>query len=145
MLSTTRPPSTSDRIADSGPARLRQVFSAMVLAAGLASAPATQAHGTAEPRHGGIVQSAAHLTFELVVVADGAQIFVSDHDEDYDATSLKGRLTVLNGTEKTEADLLPAGGNKLAARGVTLAKGARVVAVLALANGKSTTLRYVLR
>jgi hypothetical protein len=44
-------------------------------------------------------------------------------------TGLKGKLTVLNGAEKSEADLVVAG-DKLEAKGVKLAKGAKVVAAL---------------
>ena len=130
----------------SRPGRLRPALGAVVIAASLLIATSiARAHGAAEPRHGGIVQTAAHLTFELLATADGARIFVTDHDKDYDATALKGRLTVLNGTAKAEADLVPAGGNTLEARGIALDKGARVVAVLTLADGKSRTLRFVLK
>jgi hypothetical protein len=94
------------------------------------------AHGAAPARHGGVVQTASDMSFELVAVADGAALYVVDHDDDYDARQMSGKLTVLNGTEKSEAELKPAGGNKLEAKGVKLGKGAKVVA--AVTEGRKT-------
>jgi hypothetical protein len=86
------------------------------------------AHGTAKPQHGGIVQSASDLSFELVPQANGAAIYVIDHDDPADVSKMGGKLTVLNGAEKSEADIKPAGGNKLEATGIKVAKGSKVVA-----------------
>jgi len=100
------------------------------------------AHGAAKPQHGGIVQTSNDLSFELVPGADGATIYVIDHDDKFDTAGTSGKLTVLNGAEKSEADLKPAGGNKLEAKGINLAKGAKVVAALATADKKTITLRF---
>lgn len=102
------------------------------------------AHGAAPARHGGVVQTASDMSFELVAVADGAALYVVDHDDDYDAKQMSGKLTVLNGTEKSEAELKPAGGNKLEAKGVKLGKGAKVVA--AVTEGRKTiTVRFTVK
>ena len=37
------------------------------------------AHGDAKPQHGGILQVANDLSFELVAQADGATIYLMDH------------------------------------------------------------------
>ncbi|WP_296560204.1 hypothetical protein [Pigmentiphaga sp.] len=118
---------------------------AMVLAASALGANTALAHGAAEPQHGGVVQSAADLSFELVATADGATIYVIDHDDDYDASGLSGKLTVLNGSEKSEAELKPAGGNKLEAKGVKLGTGAKVVAALNTGSRKTITVRFAVK
>ena len=51
---------------------------------------------------------------------DGAAIYVEDHGKPMAPTGMSGKLTVLNGTEKSEADLAAAG-DKLEAKGVKLA------------------------
>lgn len=90
-----------------------------------------------EPHYGGVVQRAADLLFELVTHDDGATIYVSDFDDEYDATNISGRLTSLNGSVKSEVALRPVGGNKLEARGITIEKGASVFATLDN-NGRDT-------
>ncbi|MGR4867937.1 hypothetical protein ACIPRI_03590 [Variovorax sp. LARHSF232] len=103
------------------------------------------AHGAAKPMHGGVVQSASDLSFELVATSDGATIYVVDHDDAFDTAGTRGKLTALNGAEKSEAELKPAGGNKLEAKGVKLDKGAKVVAVLTTPDKKTITLRFALK
>ena len=116
-----------------------------IVMASLASPPAAMAHGAAEPAHGGVVQTASDLSFELVATADGAAIYIVDHDEDADASKFGGKITVLNGTEKAEAPLKSAGGNKLEAKGVKLGAGAKVVAALQTADKKTVTVRFTVK
>lgn len=124
---------------------LRLLAAAVVLATSTLSVNSAFAHGAAKPQHGGIVQSASDLSFELVAAGDGATIYVLDHEDEFDTANTSGKLTVLNGAEKSEADLRPAGGNKLEAKGVKLGKGSRVVAALRTADKKSITLRFTLK
>jgi len=124
---------------------LLNALHAALIAASVAAASAAMAHGTPDPQHGGVVQTASDIGFELVVTADGAAIYVTDHDEDYDTSRLSGTITVLNGAEKSEAALKPAGGNKLQAQGVKLGKGTKVVAVLNTDGGKPITVRFTVR
>ena len=116
-----------------------------IVMASLASAPAAMAHGAAEPAHGGVVQTASDLSFELVATADGAAIYIVDHDEDADASKFGGKVTVLNGAEKAEAPLKSAGSNKLEAKGVKLGAGAKVVAALQTADKKTVTVRFTVK
>ncbi len=53
-------------------------------------------------------------------------------------------LTVLNGAEKSEAELVVAG-DKLEAKGLKLAKGAKVVAALVTPAAKSITVRFTVK
>lgn len=97
------------------------------------------AHGEAKPRHGSIVQVANDVNFELVVEADGATNYLVDHDEPMESKGVAGKLTVLNGGEKTEVDVKAIDGNKLQAKGAKIASGAKVVAVLNNVGGKAAT------
>ena len=103
------------------------------------------AHGGAKPQHGGVVQVASDLSFELVLLADGALIYLVDHDEPMSSVGISGKLTVLNGGAKTEAELSAAGDNKLEARGIKIASGAKVVASLNNVGGKAVTIRFAIK
>jgi len=119
---------------------------AMVLAALLTGLSThALAHGDAQAMHGGIVQVASDIQYELVAQQDGAALYVVDHGKPADVGAMSGKLTVLNGTQKSEATLKPAGGNKLEAVQVRIAAGSKVVARIDGANGKATTVRFVIK
>ena len=124
------------------PASLRLLSASALCAASLLAAPTVFAHGDAKPQHGGIVRTASDLSFELVAAADGATLYVIDHGKDYDTAGVSGKLTVLNGAEKSEADIKPAGGNKLEATGIKVAKGSKVVAAITGVEGQTVTVRF---
>ena len=121
----------------------KALIALMMGAAALGTNPAF-GHG-AKPQHGGVVASANDLSYELVADGTGATIYVIDHDKPADTSGMGGKLTVLNGPDKSEVDLKPAGGNKLEAKSVRLDKGAKAVASLKGANGKVTTVRFSLK
>mgnify|MGYP006193230705 FL=1 len=90
-----------------------------------------------KPRHGGVVSEAKDLNFELVNQNGNAVIYILDHGQPVDTAKASGKLTVLNGSEKTEADLQPAGENRLTSAGkVSLRKGAKAIASLTLGEMK---------
>ena len=103
------------------------------------------AHGDAKPMHGGIVQVAADVHYELVPQANGAALFVIDHGKPADATKMSGKLTVLNGTQRSEAALKPIVGNKLEAANVKVEAGSKVVASVRAQDGKATTVRFTVK
>jgi hypothetical protein len=123
---------------------LKTLSAALLVSASVLGAGHALAHGVAAAQYGGVVQMAADLSFELVATPDGAALYVEDHDEAVQTSGLSGKLTVLNGAVKSEAELKPAGGNKLEARGVKLNKGAKVVAVLNMGK-KPVTVRFTVR
>lgn len=123
---------------------MKRLMTSAVLAASALSLNVAFAHGEAEPKHGGVVQTASDLSFELVAQADGAVIYVEDHGKAVAPAGMKGKLIALNGTEKSEADLVVAG-DKLEAKGMKLAKGAKVVASLTTAHQKAVTLRFTVK
>jgi hypothetical protein len=117
-----------------------------VLALGLSALTfdAALAHGGAQPKHGGVVATASDLGFELVGTPTGAAIYVEDHGKPMAPNGMTGKLTVLNGSEKSEADLAVAG-DKLEAKGVKLAPGAKVVAALTTYGKKVITVRFTVK
>lgn len=117
---------------------------ALVLSLFVIGHEAAFAHGGATPKHGGVVQLASDLSFELVSLPDGAAIFVEDHGKPLTPTGMSGKLTVLNGSERSEASLV-ASGDKLEAKGVKLASGAKAVAALTTANKKAITVRFTVK
>lgn len=124
---------------------LHKFLSAAVLGlAALGLGTGALAHGGAKPKHGGVVATASDLSFELVAQADGAAIYVEDHGKPAAPTGMSGKLTVLNGADKSEAELVVAG-DKLQAKGVKLAPGAKAVAALNTADKKAITVRFTVK
>lgn len=73
---------------------------------------------------------------EIVAKPDSIQIYISDHGKPMKIEGAKAKVTLLNGTEKTEADLTVAG-DKLEAKGnFKVTKGTKGIALVTL-NGKS--------
>ncbi|MFH1814252.1 MAG: hypothetical protein ABIF28_08820 [Pseudomonadota bacterium] len=125
---------------------MRKTFLITVLAVAAAATPQfVSAHGEAKPRHGGVVQNVNDLGFELVADAAGATIHVDDHGSALASSGMSGKLTVLDGKTKSEAVLKPAGGNRLFAEGARLAPGAKAVATITDAAGKTMTVRFSIR
>lgn len=122
----------------------RRLMLALGLCGGLLGAGLALAHGEAKPRHGGVVQKASDLSFELVPQAGGAALYIEDHGQPLPVAGISGKLTVLNGADKREAELRPAG-DRLDAPGVTLAAGSKAVASVTLADKKTLTLRFVIK
>ena len=122
---------------------MKLVSIGIVSVAAVASGAAV-AHGDAKPTHGGIVQEANDLSFELVAQADGATIFIVDHEKPVAVAGTTGKLTVLNGADKSEAELKPAG-DRLEAKGVKLASGSKVVASVIMADKKTVSLRFAIK
>jgi hypothetical protein len=111
----------------------------------LALSPVALAHGGAKASHGGIVQVAHDVNFELVSQADGVTLYLVDHGKPMASQGITGKLTVLSKGQKTEADVKPAGDNKLVAAGLVIGSGAKVVAVLNGVNGKTVTVRFAVK
>lgn len=121
---------------------MKKLFIAVLTAAAALGSVAAHAHGAAASKHGGIVQSANDLGFELVSQPDGAVLYIDDHGKPLATQGASGKLTVLNGTTKTETDLVPGNDNTLQAKGAKLAPGAKAVAAVTLPGGKVVTVRF---
>jgi hypothetical protein len=103
------------------------------------------AHGD-KPKHGGIIQTASDIHFELVQKGNVATIYMEDHGKALPSAGAQGKLIVLNGAEKTEAELEPSGGNMMRTKSdAKLAKGSKVVAQITLANKKQVSVRFLVQ
>ena len=122
----------------------RKLLTVLALGLSVCSFNAALAHGDAKARHGGVAVMSGDLGFELVATPTGAVIYVEDHGKPMAPTGMKGKLTLLNGADKSEAELVAAG-DKLEARGVKLGKGAKVVAALTTPAAKAITVRFTLK
>lgn len=123
---------------------MKSLLTVVVLSLSALSFNLAMAHGGAQARHGGVAVMASDLGFELVITPTGAAIYVEDHGKPMAPTGLKGKLTVLNGAQKSEAELVVAG-DKLEAKGVKLEKGAKVVAALVTPAAKAITVRFTVK
>ena len=100
----------------------------------------------AKPKHGGMVREVGELQFELVYKAGSAKIYVEDHDKIYSTVGASGKLTVLNGAEKTEVALHATGENGLESKeDAKLAPGAKVVALITFADKKTVSVRFAVK
>lgn len=121
---------------------MRKLLTVLILGVSVLAVNAAWAHGGAKPKHGGVVQAAGDLSFELTADDNGATIHVEDHGQPMATAGMTGKLTVLNGGEKSEAGLSPSGENRLRADGVRIASGTRAVASLKSADGGTITVRF---
>ena len=122
----------------------KQLLAVLVLGLSALSSTAAMAHGDNKPKRGGVVAASSDLHFELVSTPTGALIYIDDHGKPVAPTGINGKLTVLNGTERSEASLVVAG-DKLEAKGVKLAPGAKVVAALTTSARKAITVRFTVK
>lgn len=122
--------------------RMWMTLAAVAMALGAAGA---QAHGSAAAKHGGVVQNASDLGFELVGQPDGAVLYIEDHGKPFATKGARGKLTVLSGGAKSETDLVPSGDNALQAKGAKLGAGAKAVAAVTLPSGKVVTVRFTVK
>ena len=103
------------------------------------------AHGPEAPKFGGTTAAAGDLGFELASQNGAAILYVEDHGRPRSTAGMGGKLTVLNGKEKSEAELTPTEANKLEAKGVKLARGAKAVAALTLPDKTVITVRFTVK
>lgn len=114
---------------------------------GAAIAAGDHKHGHEhKPLHGGIVVEVNDVDFELVAKADSIALFVRDHGKPAYTQGATAKVTLLNGTEKSEATLAPAGDNKLEAKGAfNVGSGTKAVATVTLAGKKPVNVRFAVK
>ena len=117
----------------------------LALACGLGLA-AGEHHHEQKPLHGGVVAEAGDLDFELVAKPDLIALYVRDHGKVAALTGATAKLTLLSGSEKSEATLAPAG-ERLEAKGAfKLGAGSKAVALVQLPGLKKTVnVRFALK
>lgn len=96
-------------------------------------------------KHGGIVVETKQGDLEIVAKPELIQIYIDDHGKPVKLEGAKAKVTLLNGTEKTDIELRTVG-DKLEAKGSFKAvKGTKGVAVVTLAGKPAVTARFELK
>jgi hypothetical protein len=99
-----------------------------------------------KPKFGGIVSEGKAFDAELVAQTDLITVYLSDHGKPMSTKGAKGRITLLSGTEKVEADLASAGDTKLEAKGkFNVAPGTKAVVVITPEGKSPSTLRFTIK
>jgi hypothetical protein len=119
----------------------------LALSTGVAATEKIHATDDARPKHGGIVsQSRNDIDFELVPKPDVLTLYVRDHGKPVDTKGATGKIQLLLGTDKTEATLVPAGENRLQAKGnFKVGKGMKAVATVQLSGKQPSTVRFSMK
>ena len=96
-------------------------------------------------KHGGIFVETKALHFEVVAKPDRIQVYLADHGKSVKLDGAKGKVTLLNGAEKTVVDLAVAG-DKLEAKGVfKVQKGTKGIASVTLAGKPGAVARFEIK
>lgn len=123
-------------------------FAALALAvSGAAFAAGDHAHGDDhKPMHGGIVAATNDMDYELVARPDVITLHLRDHGKPASSQGVTAKLTLLSGTEKSEAVLAPAGDGKLETKGTfKVGPGTKVVALVTLPGKKAANVRFAVK
>jgi hypothetical protein len=117
-----------------------RLLASILLAASSAAFAAGDHHA---PKHGGVVVETKLADLEFVVKPDVIQIYITDHGKPMKFEGAKAKVTLLNGTEKTEVELVQIG-DKLEAKGAFKAvpKSTKGVAVVTLVGKPPATARF---
>ena len=122
----------------------RSLFAACVIASSATAAIAVGSHSHT-PKFGGVVVETKVGDVEVVAKPDTIHIYITDHGKAMKLDGAKAKVTLLNGTEKSEADLVLAG-DKLEAKGAfKVAKGTKGIAVVALTGKAPVTARFEIK
>jgi hypothetical protein len=143
MLSTSR----HERKNPMNHAPIRAALAALALTLGTAL-PA-HAHGddhSHTPLHGGVVTEVGDMDYELVAQPERITLHLRDHGKPAKTEGASARLTLLNGSEKTEATLAPAAAGTLEAKGqFKVAPGTKVLALVTLPGKKAANVRFAVK
>lgn len=125
---------------------LRRLLTLAAITSATLMAPTLPAHAHGEahshaPQHGGVVVEVKDMDFELVAKPDVLQLYLRDHGKPADVSKASAKITLLNGTEKQEATLAPAG-DRLEAKGsFRVAAGTKALAQVTV-GGKVLSARF---
>jgi hypothetical protein len=96
----------------------------------LLQAPLAMAHGDMSPKHGGRVQMTGETVIELAGTPRGTDVYLTEEDEALPAAAFTAKLIITAAGKRQEIALAAAGGNRLTAAGLRVARGSRVVVAL---------------
>ena len=127
---------------------LQTFFAAFALAAaGTAFAAGDHKHAEDDhkPMHGGVVTPTKLMDYELVAKPTTIHLFLRDHGKSADVSKASAKLTLLNGTDKQEVELKPAGDKLEATGSFKVGPGTKAVAAVTLGGKSVGTVRFVLK
>ena len=128
--------------------RTSSPFALAATSLGLMLTPVAFAAGAHDhaPKFGGIVTEGKAFDAELVAKADLITVHLSDHGKPLATKDAKGKITLLNGPDKSEAELLPAGESRMESKGkFIVGQGTKSVVVITLDGKKPSTFRFALK
>jgi hypothetical protein len=95
-----------------------------------------------KPRHGGIFIEGKVADMEVLAKPESIQVYVYDHGKPAKIAGAKGKVTLLNGAEKSEAELAQVG-DKMEAKGpFKVAKGTKGIVTVNMAGKPATVGRF---
>lgn len=124
----------------------QRIVSSFFAAASLTVYPFSLAvAGEYSAKHGGIHIENKVMNMEVVVKPEMIQVYTTDHGKPLKLEGAKAKVTLLNGSEKSEVDLSVVG-DKFEAKGAfKVAKGTRGIALVTLAGKPGTTARFTVQ
>ncbi len=122
--------------------KITKFFTFLITAASISTAAFAGPNHDLTPKYGGIVAESREVTLELVILGDKANLYINDHGKVPNMKELKGKLTVLSGSVKTEYSFVAAD-QFLTVTGITnLSKGSILVATITGCQGKILNARF---
>jgi hypothetical protein len=122
--------------------KITQFLTVLISAVGISYTAFAGPNHDLTPKHGGIVAESREVTLELVVRGDQVNLYISDHGKVPNMKELKGKLTILTGSVKTEHDFAPAEHSLVAVGIANLSKGSILVATVTGYQGKILNARF---
>ncbi len=124
----------------------KRIASSFFAAATLVAYPFSLAVAAEDgPKHGGIHLENKAMDMEVVVKAEMIQVYATNHGKPLKLEGAKAKVTLLNGSEKSEVDL-PLVGDKFEAKGAfKVAKGTKGIVLVTLAGKPGTTARFTVQ
>ena len=117
-------------------------LAAVAVMPAIAFAQGGHVHTKSKPKYGGVVTEVNEIDYELVAKADSIRLYLSDHDKPVNIANASAKVTLLTGSEKSEATLKPAG-DKLEATGTfKVGPGTKVVVVVTLPGKPAQSVRF---
>lgn len=121
---------------------ITKFITALIATVGISSATFAGPNHDITPKHGGIVAESREVTLELVILGDMANLYINDHGKVPNMKELKGKLTVLSGSVKTEYSFVAAD-QFLTITGINnLSKGSILVATITGYQGRTLNARF---
>ncbi len=99
-----------------------------------------------KPQFGGIVAAGKAFDAELVAQPDLIAVHLNEHGKPMSTKGFKGKITLLSGTEKVQADLASAGDTKLEAKGkFKIAAGIKALVVVTPEGKTANSFKFTLK